>query len=131
MKFTFWKTDKVQRVTATSRIPFKENTPGDFYVEDGCCTSCDKPRSVAPQLFSYAPDGHCYVCKQPQSAAGTHQMLQAFEAQGLGCIRYKGSNRVIKIRLIAAAEGHQCDEFDQDLQRLNDEVKADRWGLAK
>lgn len=131
MKFFFWKKDKLHRNNATGRIPFKENTPGDFYVEDGCCTSCDMPRSVAPQLFSYAPDGHCYVFKQPRNAGETHQMLLAFEVQDIGCIRYKGSNRVIKIKLIGVGEGNQCDELEEDLQRLNDEVKADRWGLAE
>ena len=58
-------------------------------------------------------------------------MLQAFEVQDIGCIRYKGSNRAIKLRLVAVGEGNQCDELDEDLQRLNDEVKADLWGRAK
>jgi len=63
------------------------------------------PRTVAPQLFSYAPDGHCYVSKQPQSAVETHEMLQAFEVQETGCIRYKGCDRVIQMRLISVGEG--------------------------
>lgn len=56
-------------------------------------------------------------------------MIQAFEVQDVGCIRYKGKNRVMKIRLIGAGEGEQCDQLEPDLKALNDEIKADRWGL--
>ena len=126
MKFQLRKTPTARQEVAITRTPFRENAPGDFYVEDGCCTSCDMPRRVAHGLFSYAPDGHCYVSKQPQNAVETRQMLDACAVQELGCIRYKGSNRVIKIKLIAMGEGDQCDDLDQDLQRLNEEVNADR-----
>jgi len=114
----------------SERIPFPENVPGDFYVEDGCCTSCGMPTSEAPELFAYAPDGHCYVRKQPSSAKETWQMIGAFTVQDVGCIRYKGKNRVVQIRLIGAGEGDQCDHLSRDLDSLNDEVKADRSGLA-
>ena len=53
-------------------------------------------------------------------------MLEACEVQEMGCIRYKGNNRVIKIKLIAMGEGDQCDYLDQDLRQLNEEVNADR-----
>lgn len=56
-------------------------------------------------------------------------MMQAFEVQDIGCIRYKGSNRVIKIKLIAMGEGDQCDQLEGDLQALNQEVRTDRCGL--
>ena len=112
------------------RIPFSENVPGDFYVEEGCCTSCEMPSQVAPALFSYAPDGHCYVSKQPKNASEMYQMVKAFEVQDVGCIRYRGANRVVQIKLIASGEGDQCDALGEDLQRLNREVKADRSGLV-
>ena len=32
-------------------------------------------------------------------------MLQAFEVQETGCIRYKGCDRVIQMRLISVGEG--------------------------
>jgi ferredoxin len=115
----------------STRIPFSENLPGDYYVEDGCCTSCGMPTTVAPDLFSYANDGHCYVSKQPADGKEVFQMLQAFAVQDIGCIRYKGLNRVIQIKLIAAGEGDQCDQLDEDLQALNQEVQADRCGLGK
>ena len=87
------------------------------------------PTSEAPDLFSYAPDGHCYVKKQPASATEMHQMIGAFTVQDVACIRYKGMNRVVQIRLIGAGEGDQCDHLPMDLQALNAEVKSDRDGL--
>lgn len=35
------------------------------------------------------------------------------------------------VRLVAVGEGDQSDEFDNDLRRLRDEVKAGLWGRAK
>ncbi len=55
-----WKTPLKEEQTS-ERMPFPKNVPGDFYVEDGCCTSCGMPTTEAPELFAYAPDGHCYV----------------------------------------------------------------------
>jgi ferredoxin len=107
------------------KIPFPENVPGDFYVEDGCCTSCGMPTTEAPELFAYAPDGHCFVKKQPTTARETYQMIGAFSVQDIGCIRYKGKNRVIQIRLIGVNEGDQCDELPRDLAALNEEVNAE------
>jgi hypothetical protein len=87
--------------------------------------------NVAPELFSYAVDGHCFVSRQPSDAIEVQKMIEAFEVQDIGCIRYKGTNRVIQIKLIASGEGDQCDRLDHDLQLLNEEVKADRWGQKK
>jgi hypothetical protein len=112
-----------------TKTPHLSNVAGDFYVEDGCCTSCNMPFSVAPDLFSSHPDGHCYVSKQPNIPAEVHRMTMAFEVQDVGCIRYKGQNRVIKILLIGKGEGDQIDHLDADLDLLNREVNADRWGL--
>ncbi len=87
------------------------------------------PSTVAPGLFSYANDGHCFVSKQPSDGKEIFQMIQAFEVQDIGCIRYKGTNRVIKIKLIALGEGDQCDQLDHDLQALNQEVQTVRNGF--
>ena len=112
------------------RIPFPENVPGDFYVENGCCLSCGMPTTEAPELFAYAPDGHCYVKRQPSSAGEMRQMIGALTVQDLDCIRYKGKNRVVQIRLIGVGAGDQCDHLPRDLKSLSDEVKADRSGLT-
>jgi hypothetical protein len=75
----------------------------------------------------FHPDGHCYVSKQPSSHAELHRMIQAFDVQDVGCLRYKGARRTIQIRLIASGEGDQCDQLDPDLTALNQEFKRDRW----
>ena len=114
----------------SERSSFPENVSGDFYVEDGCCTACGMVTTEAPELFAYAADGYCYVRKQPTSAKEMWQMIGAFTVQDMGCIRYKGKNRVVQIRLIGVGQGDQCDHLPRDLESLNDEVKADRSGLA-
>ena len=55
-------------------------------------------------------------------------MVSAFSVQDVGCIRYKGQNRVIKIQLIDTGEGDQCDHLEADLESLNQEDKTDRLG---
>jgi hypothetical protein len=109
--------------------PHPCNASGDFYVEDGCCTSCNMPFTVAADLFTSADDGHCYVSKQPTTDAESDRMLQAFQVQDVGCIRYKGTSRVIQIKLVAAGEAEQCDHLDNDLAAPSKEVAADKWGL--
>ena len=51
--------------------PHPLNVIGDFYVEDGCCTTCDVPQTEAPDLFGMTsePYYHCYVKRQPESEA--------------------------------------------------------------
>ncbi|WP_428503194.1 ferredoxin [Roseateles sp.] len=106
--------------------PHKSNVPGDFYVEDGCCTSCGMPTTEAPDLFEYDPDGHCYVRKQPTATDEVDRMILAFEVQDIGCIRYKGTDRAIQIRLVESGEGEQCDVLNPDLKERNAIVQAER-----
>jgi hypothetical protein len=111
-------------------IPHPSNVPGDFYVENGCCISCNMPFTVADDLFSRdSSDGSCFVSKQPSNGREIYRMLNAFEVQDVGCIRYKGSSRVIKIKLIAMGEGDQCDQLDEDLVAIKQEVNLEKDGL--
>jgi hypothetical protein len=106
--------------TMSEPHPHPANVAGDFYVEDGCCISCMVPHSVAPDLMAMAePEGHCYVCKQPATPEELDRMFEAFEVQEVDCIRYKGTDRVIQIRLIEASSGDQCDELLADLVAAN------------
>ena len=77
-------------------IPYKLNSIGDFYVEDGCCVVCMAPESVAPNLMGFDPggnpprSGHCYSKKQPSSE---REVLVAIEAVDVACcdgLRYRG-----------------------------------------
>lgn len=82
--------------------PHPKNVPGDFYVEDGCCTSCSLPQAEAPEHFEwdyedneYWPGekaAHCYICKQPSNQKELEKMYKAMMVQEMDCIRYKGNN---------------------------------------
>ena len=106
--------------------PHKLNAPGDFYVEESCCMSCGVPFSEAPDLFKWDGEGQCYVNKQPADAAELEQMFKAFSVADLGCIRYKGTQRVIQIRLVQAGEGAQCDQLESDLAAIHRNMSARR-----
>lgn len=90
------------------------NVAGDFYVEDGCCLSCMIPHEVAPDLMGMT-EHHCFVCKQPGTPEELDRMLQAFEVQDVECIRYRGTDQFIQLRLINASAGDQCDELAGEL----------------
>lgn len=120
-----------QSQTMSALTSHKCNTPGDFYVEDGCCTQCAMPFEVAPNLFAWAEDNHCYVQKQPQTPAELEQMIAAIEVADLSCIRYKGNQRVIQIRLIEMHAGGECDDLPPELARRTSELKAKRTAALK
>ena len=45
-------------------LPYTQDVPAgsaDFYVENGCCTSCGVPQLVAPDLVGWVEENtHCY-----------------------------------------------------------------------
>jgi hypothetical protein len=94
---------------ASSSRPHPKNVPGDFYVEDGCCTACGIPEGEAPDHFTFADDGQCYVKRQPCTTAETNRMLNAMWASEMKCIRYRGSDPAIFARLGAMGEPDLCD----------------------
>jgi hypothetical protein len=75
--------------------PNPKNVPGDFYVEDGCCTLCGVPVGTAPDLFSQ-DDEQCWVSRQPASENDFAIMLKVLRTQELGCVRYRGNDSVLK-----------------------------------
>ena len=79
----------------TKLPPHIENVKGDFYVEDGCCTACDLPRTEAPEFFRFDDNYHCYLCKQPRNNSDVIKILNAMEVQDLDCIQYKGKDKDI------------------------------------
>lgn len=112
-----------------SRVPHPKNVLGDFYVEDGCCASCNMPFTVAPDLFGSADghlDGHCFVRKQPKDDEELARMVQAMQVSDLRCTRYRGSDRVIQIHLVESGEGAQCDFLDSELKAKTQDVEAKR-----
>ena len=89
--------------------PHPLNAPGDFYVEDGCCTACEVPFTEAPSQFKYDDTSHCYICRQPSTVEETEGMLNAIACADLQCIRYRGSDNQIFDRLAALGEVEVCD----------------------
>lgn len=90
--------------------PHPLNVPGDFYVEENCCTMCDVPRVEAPELFALtAAQDHCYVCRQPQTDGELEQMLSAISLSEVHCICYRGSSPAVITRLSAMGQMEVCD----------------------
>ena len=112
------------------RTPNPANVPGDFYVEDGCCTMCEVPFTEAPDLFGtfQDPKGYesCYVKRQPESPAELDQMVSAIRFAELKCIRYRGTEQLIQLRLIGDGAGGICDGLPPELQQEVDRREAER-----
>src|SRR6266480_3008020 len=75
--------------------PHPKNTPGPFYVVDGCCTACDVPVSEAPDLFTYDESNHCYVKRQPRTEEEFDRAFRAAWAAELQCVRYRGDDPAV------------------------------------
>lgn len=105
--------------------PHPANVPGDFYVEEGCCTMCLVPFAEAPELFGEVQDPkgypHCFVKRQPETPAELTRMLRTIRCAELMCIRYRGTERRIQLELVEADFGEVCDNLPPDLQQRVDE----------
>jgi hypothetical protein len=91
------------------RISHRLNAPGDFYVEDGCCTGCEVPFNEAPGHFGTDKTGHCFVCKQPSTSDEVQGMICAIAVSEVGCIRYAGDNPEVLRELKKHGNAEQCD----------------------
>src|SRR3954468_13491385 len=106
------------------RKPHPANVPGDFYVEDGCCTMCEVPFTFAPELFGEYQDprgyAHCYVKRQPQTPSELSSMLDVIQCAELDCIRYRGRDCQIQLKLVDRDSGSVCDSLALDLRERVD-----------
>ncbi len=86
------------------------NTEGDFYVLDGCCTSCGIPETYAKDLFGTEtpdnPNGHCYVKHQPINEDELERMVKVMICSELECIRYRGQDENIKAKIVTGLYGY-------------------------
>lgn len=98
--------------------PHPSNVPGDYYVQDSCCTMCNVPFVVAPELFGEINDErgflHCFVKRQPTSDSEHALMVEAIASAELSCIRYSGRDSEIQKQLIKVAPS----EIDNVLPKL-------------
>ena len=89
-----------------------KSATGDFYVSEGCCTSCGVPQVVAPDLVGWADEmlSHGYWIKQPANAEELNQAVKLLHSQELGCHRYSGNDPAILKRL----PPEECDFLHPD-----------------
>jgi len=89
----------------------RDNAPGDFYVEDGCCTSCGVPETEAPEVFGWAKSdpGNCVVARQPETPESVGRTISAMLNSEVDCIRYRGADPDIARRLVEAGAAALCD----------------------
>ncbi len=80
-----------------------QSVPGDFYVEQGCCTACGVPEVIAPDLVEHTAERywHCYWKKQPETSEELDRAIEILHTQELGCHRYGGTDPAIIERLPA------------------------------
>jgi hypothetical protein len=109
----------------SDHVPYPANVPGEFYVEDNCCTRCDVPARYAPELFGIQADGgSCYVKRQPFTEEEVDQIIEVIQCAELDCIRYRGKDRLIQLRIAELGQGHVCDSLPDDLRLIDEQVKA-------
>jgi hypothetical protein len=91
------------------------SAPGDFYVQDVCCTSCGVPQAEAPDLVGWANEDHtlCYWKKQPETPEELDRAIRVLNAQELMCHRYAGKDPYVLHRV----DPHCCDYFHQVAKR--------------
>ena len=91
--------------------PRPDNVDGLFYVEHGCCLTCDLPRTIAPSMFKYTEDQtQCYVYRQPETEEDMDKMVEVLEAQDILCIRCRSRDRGLLKRLRAEGLREICDK---------------------
>ena len=90
---------------------YSENSQGDFYVEDGVCTSCGAPQAEAPDLIDHLEHGfgHCYFRKQPQTEEEIERAINAIAVSCIAGLRYGGTDEKILKRLYEICQSEQCD----------------------
>jgi len=88
-------------VSTTSDSPKPASVRGDFYVQEGCCTSCGVPQLIAPELVGSTEDKvpSCYWVRQPESPEEVDRAIKIIQTQELGCHRYEGNDPAILERL--------------------------------
>jgi hypothetical protein len=59
----------------------------DFYVEEGCCTSCGVPQSIAPELVGWKDEAEllsCYWIRQPKTPEEVDRAINILHAHEIG-----------------------------------------------
>jgi hypothetical protein len=89
----------------------RENAPGDFYVEAGCCMSCCLVHGEAPELLNDPgePFRECYFRRQPRTAEEVERAIDAICLSEMAALRYGGTDPEIIDKLRRRGMAEQCD----------------------
>lgn len=97
-----------------STFSYHRNSPGHFYVEDGCCIDCQAPWAEAPDLIAHDDQGdypHCYFKKQPETSEEIDRAVSACAVSCVGAVRYAGDDPAILDRFRAFRAEVACDSL--------------------
>jgi hypothetical protein len=88
------------------------NAPGDFYVLNNMCISCEAPETEAPELMSHcAGDYQCYFKRQPSTPDEVEHAILAVVVGCCGAVRYGGRDKAVIARIIelSPSAADDCD----------------------
>jgi hypothetical protein len=111
-------------------LPYPKNAPGPFYVEKGCCISCQAPYNEAPELMSHDEDGgHCFFRRQPEAPEEVEQAIRACCMSCVSAARYSGDDPEILRRF------RELDHVDaSDIlapERPEAMIQDEKWASLK
>jgi hypothetical protein len=99
-----------------SRYPrYPKNAPGDFYVEDGCCITCEAPYHEAPDLIAHDEEAeypHCYFKRQPETPDEVERAISACVLSCTCAVRYAGNNPKILKKFMECDSASSCDVLE-------------------
>ena len=73
--------------------PYPKNSPGPFYVENGCCITCEAPYDEAPDVMAHDEDGgHCFFRRQPENPEEVERAIRACCISCVSAVRYSGDD---------------------------------------
>jgi hypothetical protein len=97
--------------------PYPKNAPGDFYVENDCCITCEAPYHEAPDLMAHDQEGdypHCYFKRQPETPEEVERAVMACYVSCVRAVRYAGRNPKILKRFRQFGGADSCDVISPD-----------------
>src|SRR3954451_17976408 len=92
--------------------PYPKNAPGDFYVENDCCITCEAPYGEAPDLMAHDEEGdypHCYFKRQPETPEEVERAVMACHVSCVRAVRYAGRNPKILKKFQELGSVDACD----------------------
>jgi len=94
------------------QIPaYPKSAPGPFYVEDGCCITCEAPYHEAPDVMAHDEEGggHCYFRRQPETPEEVERAISACCVSCVSAVRYSGNDPEILRRFRELGQIDACD----------------------